>query len=98
MRKGSSFAILIFVIILGIGSGLAFGMYKGSATMESAVIGVIAFVIALVLSTSIRVVDQWERVVILRLGKFRLDPRSSAKLLARGTDYQRFQKMMTEAK
>ena len=34
-------------------------------------IGVIAFVIALVVSPAIRVADQWERAAILRLGKFR---------------------------
>jgi hypothetical protein len=34
-------------------------------------IGVIAFVIALVVSPAIRVADQWERVAILRLGKCR---------------------------
>jgi len=38
---------------------------------ESEWIGVIAFVIALVVSPAIRVADQWERVAILRLGKFR---------------------------
>jgi regulator of protease activity HflC (stomatin/prohibitin superfamily) len=63
MRKSSSFASLIFIVILGIGGGLAFAMKSES-------IGVIAFVIALVVSLSIKVADQWERVVILRLGKF----------------------------
>ena len=64
MRKSSSFASLIFIVILGIGGGLAFAMKSQS-------IGAIAFVIALVVSLSIKVADQWERVVILRLGKFR---------------------------
>ncbi len=64
MRKGSSFSALIFIVILGIGAGLAF------ATNRSW-IGVIAFVIAFVAYLAIRVADQWERVVILRLGKFR---------------------------
>ncbi len=64
MRKSSSFASLIFIVILGIGGGLAFAVRSQS-------IGVIAFVIALVVSLSIKVADQWERVVILRLGKFR---------------------------
>ena len=64
MRKSNSFAGLIFVVILAIGGGLAFAM-------QSAWIGSIAFVIALVVSLAIRVADQWERVVILRLGKFR---------------------------
>ncbi|MGO9445929.1 MAG: SPFH domain-containing protein [Dissulfurispiraceae bacterium] len=72
MRKSSSFAALIFGVILCIGGGLAFAVYRGTANMGNAeVIGVISFVIALVVSASIRVADQWERVVILRLGKFR---------------------------
>jgi len=71
MRKGSSFAALIFIVILGIGGGLAIAMYKVTADTESAWIGVIAFLVALVVSLAIKVADQWERVVILRLGKFR---------------------------
>ncbi len=69
MRKSSSFATLIFFVILGIGGGLALAMNR--ANMENAWIGVITFVIALVVSLAIKVADQWERVVILRLGKFR---------------------------
>ena len=69
MRKSSAFATLIFVVILAIGGGLAFAMNR--ANMANAWIGVITFVIALVVYLSIKVADQWERVVILRLGKFR---------------------------
>ncbi len=69
MRKGSSFSALIFIVILGIGGGLAFATNR--ANMENAWIGVITFVVALVVYLSIKVADQWERVVILRLGKFR---------------------------
>ena len=71
MRKGSSFAALIFIVILGIGAGLAFAMYRATANVGSAWIGVIAFVIALFVSLSIKVADQWDKGVILRLGKFR---------------------------
>ena len=71
MRKSSSFAALIFIIIFGIGIGLAFAMYTGPANIESIWVGIIAFVIALFVSLSIKIADQWERVVILRLGKFR---------------------------
>jgi regulator of protease activity HflC (stomatin/prohibitin superfamily) len=39
--------------------------------MASQWIAVIAFVIAFLVSLSIKVADQWEKVVILRLGKFR---------------------------
>ena len=71
MRKSSSFAALIFIIIFGIGLGLAFATYTGPANIESIWVGIIAFVIALFVSLSIKIADQWERVVILRLGKFR---------------------------
>jgi regulator of protease activity HflC (stomatin/prohibitin superfamily) len=71
MRKGSSFAALIFIVILGIGVGLAYTTYRVSASAESLWIGGVAFVIALVLSSAIKIADQWEKAVILRLGKFR---------------------------
>ena len=71
MRKSSSFATLIFIAILAIGAALAFAMYGVTANPESIWIGAIAFVIALAVSLAIKVANQWERVVILRLGKFR---------------------------
>ena len=72
MKIRSSFAALIFIVILVIGGGLAFAMYRVTANVLSAeIIGVIAIVIAFVVSSAINVADQWERAVILRLGKFR---------------------------
>ncbi len=70
MRSTSSFAALIFIAILGIGGGLAFATYSATASMASVWIGVIGFGIALVVSLAIKVADQWERAVILRLGRF----------------------------
>jgi regulator of protease activity HflC (stomatin/prohibitin superfamily) len=43
---------------------------KGEATADVIWIGVVAFVIGLVVSSSIQVADQWDKVVILRLGHF----------------------------
>ena len=71
MRKSNSFAILIFIVIFGVGGGIAYTIYRVSANVESAWIGVSAFVIALIVSSAIKVADQWEKAVILRLGKFR---------------------------
>jgi RsiW-degrading membrane proteinase PrsW (M82 family) len=72
MRKSSSFAALIFIIIFVIGLGLEYEMYRAAAAnTESVWIVVIAFFIALFVSLAIKVADQWERVVILPLGKFR---------------------------
>jgi len=70
MRRGSPFAVLIFFVILGIGGGLAYAMYRVTGNVGSIVIGVIAFVIALVVSFAIKVADQWEKAVVLRLGNF----------------------------
>jgi regulator of protease activity HflC (stomatin/prohibitin superfamily) len=70
MRKTSSFSALLFIVIIAIGGGLTLATYRATANAQSAWIGIIAFVIALVVSLAIKVADQWERVVILRLGKF----------------------------
>ena len=70
MRKSSSFATLIFVVIFGIGIALTYAMYNASANVQSAWIGVIALFIALFVSLAIKVADQWDKAVILRLGKF----------------------------
>jgi len=71
MGKSNSFATLIFFVILASGAGLSFLLHPGASSTVNIVIGVITFVIALVVSLSIKVASQWERVVILRLGKFR---------------------------
>ena len=71
MKKSTPFAALIFIVILGIGGVLAFAIHGFTANTESSLILVIAFVIAAVVSAAINVADQWERVVILRLGSFR---------------------------
>lgn len=71
MRRTSSFAVWIFFVILGIGLGLAYGMYSVSANVASVWIGAGAFVFALVVSSAIKVADQWDKAVVLRLGQFR---------------------------
>ena len=70
MRTTSSFAALIFIVILGIGGGFAYAAFSPTAYTASICIGVIAFVLAVVAALSIRVADQWDQAVILRLGKF----------------------------
>ena len=50
---------------------LMLAIYGISGRAESIAIGAVAFVMALVVSSAIKVADQWERVVVLRLGRFR---------------------------
>jgi hypothetical protein len=70
MRTTNSFALLIFIAILGVGVALAYGMYGTSITGESISIVAGACVIALVVAFGIRIANQWDRAVILRLGRF----------------------------
>jgi regulator of protease activity HflC (stomatin/prohibitin superfamily) len=70
MRQNRSFAILIFFVIFGVGSALAYVRYRVEANLEACGIGIGAFVIALVISSAIQVANQWDRAVILRLGHF----------------------------
>jgi regulator of protease activity HflC (stomatin/prohibitin superfamily) len=72
MRRINSFAVLVFIVILAIGVGLAYFSYKGPADAgRIAGIVVMAFIIAIIVSSAIKVADQWEKAVVLRLGKFR---------------------------
>jgi len=70
MRKVSPFAVLIFFVILGIGVAVAYGVFRATANPNSGWIAVAAFVVALLVSSAIKVADQWERAVVLRLGTF----------------------------
>jgi regulator of protease activity HflC (stomatin/prohibitin superfamily) len=71
MKTTDSFATLIFVVILSIGVGLTFAMYGISANWESISILIGVFITALLIFSAIRIADQWNRAVVLRLGRFR---------------------------
>ena len=71
MRKTSALPGLIFVVIVAIGLAFAYFEYTHSAYGESLSIALGAFAIALVASYSIKIADQWDRTVVLRLGRFR---------------------------
>lgn len=71
MSKSNSLSVLIFVVIAATGLALAYSLFRNegqAAALASAVAGLL---IAFVASYSVRVADQWERVVVLRLGRFR---------------------------
>jgi len=71
VRTGSSLAVFLFIVILGVGGGLGLAVSRGAINTESVLVALLAFVIALIVSLATKVAAQWERVVILRLGKFR---------------------------
>ena len=59
------------MVMLGIGAALAYAMHRASADFKAIWILGAAVVLALVVSSAIQVADQWNRAVVLRLGKFR---------------------------
>ncbi|HKS63297.1 MAG TPA: slipin family protein [Xanthobacteraceae bacterium] len=69
-RSPNLLSILVFLAIFGVGVAIAYSLHGLSVQAESGWIAAIAFVVALVLSSSIKVADQWDRAVVLRLGKF----------------------------
>jgi regulator of protease activity HflC (stomatin/prohibitin superfamily) len=71
MRKTSALPGLIFVVMAGIGLLFAYVVYKNAAYGESLLIAVIALVIATAVAYAIKIADQWDKVVVLRLGRFR---------------------------
>ena len=70
MKSNNSFAILVFFVILGIGGGVAFAAYNPAARTESVCIAIIALVIATICALAVKVAEQWDKVLVLRLGKF----------------------------
>lgn len=70
MKQNRSFAALIFILILGIGAVVAYVRLRAGAESEAIAIAAGAFIFAFVISSAIQVADQWDKVVILRLGHF----------------------------
>src|SRR5665647_3565243 len=70
MKTTNYFAVLIFFVIFGIGIAFSYVSSGALANTEGTMIGVISFFIDLIISCSIKVADQWEKAVVLRLGGF----------------------------
>ena len=70
MRQTNSFGTLIFINIFGVGGFLAYVVSGVAGTLAAGCIGVGAFILAIIASSAIRVANQWDRAVILRLGQF----------------------------
>jgi regulator of protease activity HflC (stomatin/prohibitin superfamily) len=71
MKTRSSFSVLIFFVILAIGFALAYsGLNVESARGGAIVILTIFFLLAIIVSSAIKIADQWEKAVVLRLGRF----------------------------
>lgn len=70
MRTRNSFATFIFFVIFIIGLALAYSTVKISGNPAGIWIGICTFIIAILISSAIKIADQWDRAVVLRLGRF----------------------------
>ena len=71
MRSPSPLPGLIFLIIFVAGLALAYANMSPESYPASLAVAVLSFIVASIVANAIKVADQWERVVVLRLGKFR---------------------------
>ncbi len=71
MRNPNPLPGLIFVIIFVPGLALAYASMNAESYVASITIAVASFIVASIVANAVKVANQWERVVVLRLGKFR---------------------------
>jgi regulator of protease activity HflC (stomatin/prohibitin superfamily) len=71
MRKSNSLPTLIFVVIVVLGLALAYATAAPPYFGASGWIVVVTSFVAFTVAYAIKIADQWERVVVLRLGRFR---------------------------
>ena len=62
---------LIFIILFGLGLALAYPSLSAGGYAAGGVIAIASFVVASIIANSVKIANQWERVVVLRLGRFR---------------------------
>ena len=66
-----SFAVLLFVAILVIGAVLLHFAYQGPASFPAlCLLGLGVFICACLVYSAVQTADQWNKAVVLRLGKF----------------------------
>lgn len=70
MRQNGSFCTFIFILILSIGTFVAFLVNAGAGNAAAAGVAIGFFLVAILAASAIRVPDLWDRAVILRLGQF----------------------------
>lgn len=70
MRNDSSVATLLFILVMGLGVAFAFAVDSELKSGISQTMLVMFFVMATLIAWSTKVATQWNRAVVLRLGRF----------------------------
>src|SRR5271165_6346140 len=71
MSQRNALPGLIFIVLFALGLALAAPSANAGDYVASAVIAIVGFILASIIANSVKVADQWERIVVLRLGRFR---------------------------
>ncbi|HTR53687.1 MAG TPA: slipin family protein [Kofleriaceae bacterium] len=71
MQGTSSLAKLVFVVIFAAGLAVAWAICGPVATTASVTIAIVSFLVAAIAARAVRVAAQWDRAIVLRLGRFR---------------------------
>ncbi|MHB9054592.1 MAG: slipin family protein [Paludibacteraceae bacterium] len=70
MKNNNSFATLLFIVIAGIGLALSFGISSNLSSGTSQLLLILFLFLAAIVAWSTKVASQWNRAIVLRLGKF----------------------------
>jgi regulator of protease activity HflC (stomatin/prohibitin superfamily) len=62
---------LIFVVIAGLGLGIAYSYHAASDVGSGTGMGIATLILAGIAASATKIANQWERVIVLRLGGFR---------------------------
>ena len=62
---------LIFIVLFGLGLAVGYPSWSAGGLVTGGLIAIISFIIALIIANSVKIANQWERLVVLRLGQFR---------------------------
>jgi hypothetical protein len=68
MRTKNVFGGFIFVILFGLGLAAAYAACNAEDKTASVIIGIGGFLLALLVSSAIKIADPWDIALVLRLG------------------------------
>ena len=70
MKNKSLFSLFIFVIIFGVGLVITYATFGRSNIILTEFVAAIAFIVALIISSAVKIANAWDKAVVLRLGHF----------------------------
>jgi regulator of protease activity HflC (stomatin/prohibitin superfamily) len=70
MPQRNAFPGLVFIILFALGLLIAYPSANAGHWATSVAIAIASFIVASIIANSVKVANQWERVVVLRIGRF----------------------------